>query len=299
MLWVALTILASAVQVFRNSFQKNLLSSGVSDVLSSWARFILILPISICFVSYYAIYRSDIIAWHWILLTFIAAILQILGNVSVIKCLKSGKFAIGTSLFKTEGLQTAILELIFLSTIITAHHIVIIFVGFVGIVILTGNFKSLDIKEFATKSTLYGLLAGFIFAVCGIFIKHAIYGHQYVSHETAFVSGITILLFVNLIQNIVFAVSRIYLGDLSKTLEKFISCKRDIVKLGTFNIVGSVCWFWAFALAATATYVKAVGQIEIIFSIFLSHYCMREKMKGYEIVGSFLIIASSIAIIAI
>ena len=54
--------------------------------------------------------------------------------------------------------------------------------------------------------------------------------------------------------------------------------------VGLTSIAGSYCWFTAFTLQ-NAAYVKAVGQIELIFSIIATTLVFREKITLREFVG--------------
>ena len=62
---------------------------------------------------------------------------------------------------------------------------------------------------------------------------------------------------------------------------------------GTGATVG---WFVAFGLA-TAAEVRAVGQIELIFSILISMIVFREKIKNTEFIGIVLLGGSILIII--
>ena len=66
--------------------------------------------------------------------------------------------------------------------------------------------------------------------------------------------------------------------------------------MGLTSIGGSFCWFTAFTLQ-NAAYVKAVGQIELIFSILASVLFFREKITGREFLGIGLISLSVIAMV--
>ena len=49
-------------------------------------------------------------------------------------------------------------------------------------------------------------------------------------------------------------------------------------------MAGSLCWFIAFTLQ-NAAYVKAVGQIELVFSFLASTIFFKEKVSSREISG--------------
>ena len=47
---------------------------------------------------------------------------------------------------------------------------------------------------------------------------------------------------------------------------------------------GSLCWFIAFTLQ-NAAYVRAVGQVELVFSALVSWLVFRERAGGRELAG--------------
>ena len=60
---------------------------------------------------------------------------------------------------------------------------------------------------------------------------------------------------------------------------------------GLTSMIGSLCWFTAFTLQ-TAAYVKALGQVELIFSFLATVFVFREKPAQREIVAILLITLS-------
>ena len=54
-------------------------------------------------------------------------------------------------------------------------------------------------------------------------------------------------------------------------------------------MLGSVGWFTAMTIQ-NAAYVRAVGQVELIFSFLTSILIFKEKLTIYEILGTVLIV---------
>ena len=59
---------------------------------------------------------------------------------------------------------------------------------------------------------------------------------------------------------------------------------RKSVFIGATSAVGSICWFTAFALE-NASYVRAVGQIEVVFTLLVSALYYRERISFSEYAG--------------
>ena len=65
---------------------------------------------------------------------------------------------------------------------------------------------------------------------------------------------------------------------------------------GLFSMVGSMGWFTAFALQ-NAAYVKALGQVEVVFSILATTLFLGERISRREVLGIGLLTLSIVALI--
>ena len=72
--------------------------------------------------------------------------------------------------------------------------------------------------------------------------------------------------------------------------------RRTGVFVGLTSLCGSFCWFFAFTLQ-NAAYVKALGQIELILSLFASLLFFRETITRREIAGMTLLGLSILALV--
>lgn len=54
--------------------------------------------------------------------------------------------------------------------------------------------------------------------------------------------------------------------------------------IGATSAIGSICWFTAFALES-ASYVRAVGQIEVVFTLLIAAFYYRERISPLELSG--------------
>ncbi|MEY8840857.1 EamA family transporter, partial [Cribrihabitans sp. XS_ASV171] len=68
------------------------------------------------------------------------------------------------------------------------------------------------------------------------------------------------------------------------------------VFVGLTSMGGSFCWFWAFTLQ-NAAYVKALGQVELIFSLLASTLVFRETVTRRELTGMALLGLSILALV--
>ncbi|MBC7142520.1 MAG: EamA family transporter, partial [Rhodobacteraceae bacterium] len=61
-------------------------------------------------------------------------------------------------------------------------------------------------------------------------------------------------------------------------------------------MLGSLGWFAAFSLQ-NAAYVRALGQVEIVFTLIASALVFRERLTGREGLGIALVVASVVLIV--
>ena len=79
-------------------------------------------------------------------------------------------------------------------------------------------------------------------------------------------------------------------------LKKAVTTWRSSMWVGTLSALGSTCWFYAFAIAPVAL-VRALGQIEIVFTLLFSRFYLRESLKRSEIFGLALVVVSVLMIL--
>ena len=88
----------------------------------------------------------------------------------------------------------------------------------------------------------------------------------------------------------------IYLLYFEKSeFRKMYQNKFQCIAAGFCGFVTTLSWFYAFTLVQAAI-VRAVGQIELLFSYIASRYYFKEKIKFIEVIG-ILIFAIGVMII--
>ena len=66
--------------------------------------------------------------------------------------------------------------------------------------------------------------------------------------------------------------------------------------VGLTGVLGSLGWFMAFTLQ-NAAYVKALGQIELVFTFLASYFFFKERSSNREMLGIGLVIASILVLV--
>ena len=69
-----------------------------------------------------------------------------------------------------------------------------------------------------------------------------------------------------------------------KQFKKLSQNKFQCLSAGLCGFFATLSWFYAFTLIQ-GSMVRAIGQIELLFSYFSSRYFFKEKVKLMEIIG--------------
>lgn len=295
MSWIFLTISAIILQIIRNLEQKKL-HKNLDVFTTSWSRFILPFPFAIIAVaSTFHSYNYEF--FHYILIN---AIFQILGNIFLIKIIQTRNFSVGVAFSKTEVIQALIIGFFLYNFRFNYKEIIAIFLAFIGIIFMA----KLDFKNFQnfTKSlkniaSLYGILCGFCFGITSYNIQFA--SNYLINNGSNSISASTlVLLYTIFIQNIFFITLKSCQKRLFCDLKKLflIENYRRFLLTSISSFIGSICWYGAYAIG-NVIHVKTVGQLEIIGSMLVAKFYLKEKNTIKENLGIIFIIIAILLII--
>ncbi len=293
MSWILYTIAAVILQTFRNLEQKSL-NKKLDSLTVSWSRFILPLPFAIIVVGYTCL----LVTKSFVFYSIITALFQILGNIFLLQTFKSRNFSIGIAFYKTETLQALLMGLLFFNITISMSGFMAILIATAGVIMISGVVINSGSKKFIqslrNKSTIYGLLTGLCFSISAFNLKFASQALSHLEYSSITVA-IVVLMWVICFQNIFFILVKICQNRLIKDFKSLVSLenKSTFLKTSILSFAGSVCWFVAFGVGEVV-YVKAVGQLELIIAIAVSHFILKEKLKTSEMIG---IILTSVCIL--
>ena len=289
--WVIFTVLAAFFQNLRTSLQKRL-NKNLSLVASAYVRFAFALPFA--FIIFFINFRSlDIVQIildqnNFIYYTFLGAIFQVIFTLLLLYLFKFSNFVVGTSLSKTEVIQIAIFEYIILKDKLNLFGIIGIIVATIGVIVITIKDVKLFFRNFFSKVTLIGLTTGLILGLSVVYFRAAALSLE--NFSSNFDKAITTLFFGLFIQT---AVVTTYLLIFEKSeFKKFYQNKVEICFTGLSGFLATLSWFFAFTLIQ-ASFVRAVGQIEILFSYMSSKYLFKEKITFIEIMGIIIFISGA------
>ena len=143
------------------------------------------------------------------------------------------------------------------------------------------------------KHFLHPLLSGLLFA--GSAIAYRATSLSVLSDDPLLRAGVTLGFVVTAQAGIMFI--WLLLRDPHEII-RVLQTWRTGVWVGITSMGGSYMWFVAFTLQ-NAAYVKALGQVELIFSILASFIFFKERISKNEFIGMALISASVLGLILI
>ena len=296
--WIIATLCAASFQTIRFTLQKILADGNLSPLGATYSRFIFAAPWIILFSLIFLLLTNVSIPdleSQFLLFAVGGGLAQILATVCVILVFKSRNFAVGITLKKTEVILTALVGLILIGEGVSTISMFLICLGGAGVFFLSKKVSSVDRSNFSilNKSAVYGLLSGLLFAISAVCYRSATL--SVVSDLVYLRAGFTLLIVI-LSQSFVMT---IWLALFEPGQLKLVWLERKKgFWVGVTSLGGSFFWFTAFTLQ-NAAYVKAVGQIELIFSLLITTLFFKERILNREILGMLLIGISALGLILV
>ena len=297
-MWIIATLCAASFQTIRFTLQKILADGNLSPLGATYSRFIFAAPWIVLFSLIFLLLTNVSIPdleSQFLLFAVGGGLAQILATVCVILVFKSRNFAVGITLKKTEVILTALVGLILISEGVSTISMFLICLGGAGVFFLSKKVSSVDRSNFSilNKSAVYGLLSGLLFAISAVCYRSATL--SVVSDLVYLRAGFTLLIVI-LSQSFVMT---IWLALFEPGQIKLVWLERKKgFWVGVTSLGGSFFWFTAFTLQ-NAAYVKAVGQIELIFSLLITTLFFKERILNREILGMLLIGISALGLILV
>ena len=296
-LWIPLTIAAAFFQNIRSAMQKHL-QGKLSTLGAAYVRFIYALPIAIVYflaVVYLEAHPLPAMNAGFLLYALLGGLCQILFTVFLLWLFSFHNFAVGTTFSKLETIMVAIFGLILLGDRLTPGVTIAIAMSAVGVVILSADQSKLGINNLIRNlwrlPTLIGLSCAAWLGMSVVLFRAASLSLGLGSFTLA--ASFTLLI-VLLLQT---AIMGIIIGLREPTqLKKVMQHWRPAALVGISGGLASIGWFSAFTLQ-NATYVRALGQIELIFTFAVTLLVFREQVSRAEIGGILLIGASIILLL--
>ncbi len=291
-LWIPITLAAAAMQTLRFMLQKQLKGLGLSTGGATFARFLFGAPLAAALaLGAFAVSGAD---WPGLSPRFWAFALtgglaQIVATFCIVALFSLRNFAVGIAFTKTETVQLALFSAMILGETVSATGAVAIAIGLVGVILLSRGGGAA--VAFDPRATGLGILAGGLFGISAI-------GYRGATLELLplgfFLRAALTLAVVATAQSLAMTLWLAWRepGEITRVWAAW----RRTVLVGLTGSLGSLGWFTAFSLQ-NAAYVRALGQVEIVFTLLASALVFRERLAGCEAIGIALVVASLVVLV--
>lgn len=294
-LWIVISVVTAFLQAVRTAAQKDL-NRHLSTMAVTYVRSLFGLPL-ITLLLAIVLYvegrglpaKADL---FFLSMCGIGALGQIWATALLVHLFSLRNFAVSSVLPKSELIFVAGLGAVFFSErlslggwggiLLTLAGVVLVSVGRLkpGASTDSGGWR----QNLVGRSTQIGLLSGLLFAVCTLSMREAT---LHLDGSAFYRGGWT----VHTVIVMQVAMQTVWLMLREPRIWRRIgdhigSCSF----IGAVSGLGSFGWMVAFGLQ-NASYVRAVGQIEIAFTLLLSWAYFRERIAGLEVAGIVVIVA--------
>lgn len=295
-LWITASLLAAAFQTVRFMLQKRLAAATLSATGATFARFVYSAPIAVVGASIYmwlqvvTIPKISPVFWVY---GIAGGAAQVFATVCLVKLFAARNFAVGVTFAKTEVILTVFVGLLILGEGVSWLAFGAICLGVVGVVLLSvdPNGTNTQWTRVFNRAAGLGVLAGLLFSVSAVGYRGA--SLEVLSPDPFVRAGLT-LAAVTSLQTFGMALWLLWKdpGEARRVLQAW----RSASLIGVTSVAGSFGWFLAFTLQAAA-YVKAIGQIELIFGLLVSVFVFKERPGARELVGMAILTASIVVLL--
>ena len=296
-LWIPITIGAAFMQNLRTALQKHL-KAALSTSGATSARFFYAVPFAFLYVAMLMRLLDEPLPAPnaaFLLHAAVGGITQILATALLVALFSFRNFAVGTAYSKTETVQSAIFGVLILGERVSLSATAAILISICGVFAITLARTRADARSLLTalgdRAAWIGLASGALFGISAVEYRAA----SLALGEVPFLlrAGFT-LACVLVWQSLVMAAYMRWRepGELGRVFRSW----KVTGLVGLTGMIGSVGWFTAMTIQNVA-YVRALGQIELVFTFIASYFFFHERANRAEIFGIGLIVAGILVLL--
>ncbi|MCP5080678.1 MAG: DMT family transporter [Alphaproteobacteria bacterium] len=296
-IWIPITIAAAFFQNLRSALQKYL-KGKLSNAGAAYARFFYAWPFALLYlwglnaIGGYPLPEPNL---TFLIYCVLGGISQILFTVILLWMFSFRNFAVGTTFSKLELVMIAALGALILGDGLSLTAIVAVALSALGVVILSAGQSAITLKtitaNLVAKPTLIGLTSAVFLGASVVCFRGATLslGHDNITMTAAYSLAVSIV-----IQTVVMGVYLLWRepGEIGRVITNW----RWAGAVSIVGVLGSVCWFTAFTIE-NAAHVRAVGQIELVFTFIASSVFFKETVSKLEILGIVLVVGAILLVL--
>ena len=297
-LWIPVTLAAAFMQNLRSALQKHLKGS-LSTAGATFCRFVYAVPLALAYVAL----LGEGLGFEWpapdarfAVFAMLGGITQITATALLVHLFSLRNFAVGTTYSKTETVQAAVFGVVILGEPVSLAAAFAIGISLAGVMLISVAKTRLTFASLLLGRTgrvaFVGVLSGTFFGLSAVAYRAASLslGGEGFLMQAAFTLACVVVFQT--------AVMGAWLrlrepGELTRVVRGW----RIASLVGISGMLGSAAWFTAMTLE-NAAYVRAVGQVELVFTFIASYFFFRERSTALELAGIVLVVAGIVILLA-
>ena len=284
-LWIAITLAAAFFQNVRSALQKHL-KARLSTSGATFSRFAFAAPLAVLYATLlatlggYALPEPNAAFLGYMV---VGGIGQILATALLVHLFSFRNFAVGTTFSKTETVQTAIFGFFVLGDRLTLAASIAIMISLAGVFAISSAraTKGLGgiVSSLTDRTALIGVASGACFGISAVSYRA---GSLSLGGEGFLMQAAFTLAAVTTLQTVLMAIYMRFreAGQITAVLRSW----RVSSLVGLAGMLASAGWFTAMTIQ-NAAYVRALGQIELIFTFVFSYFVFGERSNRLELIG--------------
>ncbi len=288
-LWIPITLAAAFLQNLRSALQKHLKGS-LSTSGATFSRFAYATPLAILYATLlttiggFALPTPNAVFLGYMA---IGGVGQILATALLVYLFSFRNFAVGTTFSKTETVQTAIFGFFVLGDHLTLSASIAILISLAGVFAISSARAAKGIGGFigslTDRTALIGIASGACFGISAVSYRAAslsLGGEGFLMQAAFTLAAVTIF------QTLLMAIYMRWRepGQITEVLRSW----RVSSLVGLAGMLASAGWFTAVTIQ-NAAYVRALGQVELIFTFAASYFIFGERSNRLELIGIMLV----------
>ena len=296
-LWVPVTLAAAFMQNLRSALQKHLKGS-LSTAGATFCRFVYAVPLALAYVAL----LGEGLGFGWpdpnsrfALFAMLGGITQITATALLVHLFSLRNFAVGTAYSKTETVQAAVFGVVILGEPVSFAAAFAIGISLAGVMFISVAKTHLTFANlllgWTGRAAFIGVLSGTFFGLSAVAYRAASLslGGEGFLMQAAFTLA-CVLVFQTAVMAVWIRLREP--GELTRVVRGW----RIASLVGVSGMLGSAAWFTAMTLE-NAAYVRAVGQVELVFTFIASYFFFRERSTALELAGIVLIVAGIVILL--
>lgn len=291
-LWIPITVAAAFFQTVRLMLQKQARGT-LSTMGATFARFVWAAPLATTLAAILVSRAGNMpeigaAFWGW---AVVGGIAQILATALLVSLFSLRNFAVGVAFSKTETVQTFLFGIVILSEAVSGTGLLAILISFVGVLLISAPGTGYSFADVSRRAVAYGIGSGALFGISAISYRA---GSLAVESDDFLMRATITLAFVTVLQTVLMWV---WLGlrepgEVGRVLKGW----RQTALVGLTGMLGSLGWFSAMTLQ-NAAYVRALGQVELVFTFAVSYLVFGERSTMREVLGVLLIVGGIVVLL--